>query len=94
MRLRESYMEASAPLLSTVSPYEFCGVRACFRGSSTLWAIELFLLIPHNLPPVEVTVTLTVFIEIHIEIHIHMYIYMYMYIYVRVCKYMDINVYL
>lgn len=55
-------MEASAHLLSVVSSNEFCGSRACFRGSFTLWTIELFLLIPHSLPSVEVTVTLTVFI--------------------------------
>jgi len=53
-------MEASAHQLSVVLLYEFCGSRACFKQSSTLWTIELLLLTPHNSPPVKVTVTLTV----------------------------------
>lgn len=75
-------MEASAHWLSVVSPYEFCGSGARFRGSSTLWTVELLSLIPRNLPLVEVTVTLTVFTT-----YTWKYTYTYTYKYTYTCAY-------
>lgn len=81
-RLRKGCSEASAHLLSVVSPYELSGIRACFRGSSTLWTIELLLLIPHNLPPRSYCrldcihyIHMEIHIETHMEIHIHIHIH-------------------
>lgn len=84
-------MEASAHLLSVISPYEFCGSGPCFRGSSTLWTTEPLLLIPPNVPPVEVAVTLSVLITYTEKPHKNMNTYTY--VPACSCKYIDINGY-